>query len=129
MITGSVNARREAMIRVTVHGQSDQASDVEAVIDTGYTGFLILPPQTVEELELTYLGRMKCTLANGAKEDFDVYSATVIWDGQERLIEVDVTNADPLVGMLLLDGYKLEIQVQPGGLVKIELLATMTDPS
>lgn len=127
MITGSVNARREAIIHVAVHGKQDQVRDVDAVIDTGYTGFLILPPQTVEELELTYLGRMQCTLANGAKEDFEVYSATVTWDGQERLIEVDVTNADPLVGMLLLDGYKLEIQVQPGGLVKIESLAVTVD--
>jgi clan AA aspartic protease len=122
MITGSVNARREAIIRIAVRGKQDQIRDVEAVIDTGYTGFLILPPETVEELELAYLGRMKCTLANGAKEDFDVYSATVIWDGQERLIEVDVTNTDPLVGMLLLNGYELRVEVTPGGAVTIETL-------
>ncbi len=127
MITGSVNAKREAIIHVAVHGKQDQVRDVEAIIDTGYTGFLILPPQTVEDLALTYLGRMKCTLANGALEDLEVYSATVTWDGQERLIEVDVTNADPLVGMLLLEGYKLEIQVQPGGLVMIESLTTTAD--
>jgi predicted aspartyl protease len=65
---------------------------------------------------------MKCTLANGAKEDFDVYSATMIWDGQERLIEVDVTNTDPLVGMLLLNGYELRVEVTPGGTVTIETL-------
>jgi clan AA aspartic protease len=122
MITGTVNARREAIIRIAVQGKQDQLRDVEAVIDTGYTGFLILPPETVEELELTYLGRMKCTLANGAKEDFDVFSATVIWDGQERLIEVDVTNTDPLVGMLLLNGYELRVEVTPGGEVTIETL-------
>jgi clan AA aspartic protease len=122
MITGTVNARREAIIHIAVQGKQDQVRDVEAVIDTGYTGFLILPPQIVEELELTYLGRMKCTLANGAKEDFDVFSATVIWDGQERLIEVDVTNTDPLVGMLLLNGYELRVEVTPGGTVTIETL-------
>jgi clan AA aspartic protease len=122
MITGTVNARREAIIHIAVQGKQDQVRDVEAVIDTGYTGFLILPPQIVEELELTYLGRMKCTLANGAKEDFDVFSATVIWDGQERLIEVDVTNTDPLIEMLLLNGHELRIEVTPGGIVTIETL-------
>ena len=127
MITGSVNAKREAIIRVAVHGKQDQVRDVEAVIDTGYTGFLILPPKTVEELELTYLGRMQCTLANGAKEDFDVFSATVTWDGQERLIEVDVTNSDPLVGMLLLDGHALRIEVTPGGQVQIEPLTPLSN--
>jgi clan AA aspartic protease len=126
MITGTVNARREAVIRIAVQGKQDQIRDVEAVIDTGYTGFLILSPQTVEELELTYLGRMKCTLANGAQEDFEVFSATVIWDGQERLIEVDVTNTDPLIGMLLLNGYELRIEVTPGGSVTVE---SLTPPS
>ena len=107
-----------------VQGKENRGIDVEAVIDTGYTGFLILPLSMVEALELPYLARMQCKLANGTTEDFEVYSATVIWDGQERLIEVDVTNSDPLVGMLLLDDYELRIQVKPEGLVNIESLAT-----
>jgi hypothetical protein len=40
MITGIVTVRREAIIRVLVHGPGGQRQRVEAVIDTGfiYTG-------------------------------------------------------------------------------------------
>lgn len=122
MVTGTVNAKRDAVIKLSVYGKQNQVIEIEAVIDTGYTGFLILPLQMIEMLELTYLAHTESMLANGKMEDFAVYAATVDWDGQKRLIEVDATGADPLIGMSLLDGYELRIQVIPEGLVTIELL-------
>jgi hypothetical protein len=40
MITGVVNASREAIIRLVITGPSRQQRDTEAIIDTGFTGFL-----------------------------------------------------------------------------------------
>jgi len=36
MITGVVTADREAVIRLSVRGPTDQEHEVEAVIDTGF---------------------------------------------------------------------------------------------
>ena len=38
MIEGVVNADYEAVIPLTVQGPAGQAQDIEAVIDTGFTG-------------------------------------------------------------------------------------------
>ncbi len=119
MIVGKVNAKRDAVISITVQGQQNRQIEVEAVIDAGYNGFLILPAAMVQSLSLQYLARTQSMLANGKMEDFDVYAATILWDEQERLIEVDVTGAESLVGTALLDGYELRIQFQPEGNVNI----------
>lgn len=42
MIKGAVNANREARLRLTVRGLSGQEREIEAVIDTGFNGFLTL---------------------------------------------------------------------------------------
>ena len=43
MITGVVNADREAIIRLEVRGPALQVEVVDAVIDTGFDGWLTLP--------------------------------------------------------------------------------------
>ena len=47
MITGMVNANREAAIRLLVRGPQGHQREIEAIIDTGFTGFLTLPPLLV----------------------------------------------------------------------------------
>jgi hypothetical protein len=44
----------------------------------------------------------------------------VLGDGQPRYVEADAVDTIPLVGMALLDGYDLHIQVTAGGQVVIE---------
>lgn len=46
---------------------------------------------------------------------FDVYVATVDWNGQSRDVEVDVADAQPLLGMSLMLGSELRIAVVDGG--------------
>lgn len=48
--------------------------------------------------------------------------ATVIWDGQARMVEVDAADIDPLVGMGLLYGHDVRMQVIDGDPVTIEAL-------
>jgi len=47
---------------------------------------------------------------------------TVLWDGQPQYVEADAVDTIPLVGMSLLDGYNLHIQVTAGGQVVIQAL-------
>jgi len=120
MITGTVNADYEAVIRLQVQGPTGHAHDVDALIDTGFNGFLTLPPALVTALGLTRRSRGRAQLANGSEELFDIYGVTVLWDGQPRYVEADAVDTTPLVGMSLLDGYDLHIQVAAGGQVVIQ---------
>jgi len=63
MITDTVNANREATLLLRVRGPSGQEQELEAVIDTGFTGFLTLPPGLVAALSLPRLGRGRAVLA------------------------------------------------------------------
>ena len=66
MIRGAVNAAYEAVVRLTVQGPSDRSREIEAVIDTGYNGFLTLPKAVVAELGLAYRDRGRAILADGS---------------------------------------------------------------
>ncbi len=43
MIEGVVNAAYEAVVTLSLQSPSGQAREIEAVIDTGYSGFLTPP--------------------------------------------------------------------------------------
>ena len=53
---------------------------------------------------------------------FHIYEVTVLWDGSPRRIAVDEASTAPLVGMTLLHGYELSVQVRNGGSVTIKAL-------
>lgn len=121
MMQGRVNQRCEATLAIAV--KSDQATQmVDAVIDTGYSGFLTLPSDTIKTLMLSWQGRDVATLGDGTFCTFDVYIGFVIWDGQYREIYINASETVPLIGMQLLQGYEVRIQAIAGGLVTIEAL-------
>lgn len=119
MILGTVNSNREAVITLAVLGENQQRQGIKAIIDTGYTGFLTLPSTVITTLGLTWYMQQEGILGNGSVFLFNVYEASVIWDGQIRTVEINEANTDSLVGMGLLEGYELTVQAVPGGLVTI----------
>jgi clan AA aspartic protease len=123
MITGFVTDRREAVIRLRVHGPAGQDQEIEAIIDTGFDGWLSLPPSVIAQLGLTWRQRGRALLADGRESVFDIYEATVDWDGNARRVPVDAAETFPLVGMSLLEGYELIVQVQRGGNVALSALS------
>ena len=122
MIEGFVNASYEAVISLTLRGPSGQAHEIDAVIDTGFNGFLTLPPALVSELGLLFLSHGGATLADGSKIAFDVWEVTVLWDGEALSVEVDEADTTPLVGMLLLDNHSLYLEVADGGRVVLQAM-------
>ncbi len=120
MIEGVVNANHEAIISLPLRGPTGQTREIEVVIDTGYSGFLTLPPTLVEELGLPFQHRGRAFLANGSVEAFNIHDVTVLWDGMPRDIEADAVGPTPLAGMLLLDSHSLYVEIEDGGRVIIE---------
>ena len=123
MILGVVNAAYEAVMTLSVQGPEGQAQEVDAVVDTGFTGYLTLPPALMTELALPFETTGHATLADGSEVSFDTYRVTVLWEGRPRYVLADAADTTPLVGMLFLDMHDLSIQVRNGGRVLIEAIA------
>jgi clan AA aspartic protease len=122
MMFGVVNNDCEAIIKVAVGRIGSPKISVDAVIDTGFTSFLSLPLSIITELDLTWHYRDVGTLGDGSEIVFELYKASVIWDGRNKLIDVVASDADPLVGMGLLYGFKLQVEAVEGGRVSIEAM-------
>ncbi len=120
MIEGVVNAAREAVVPLTVASPAGRMQPIDAVVDTGFSGFLTLPAALVSELRLPFVTRGRATLANGSEDFFDIHNAVVIWDGQPKQVLTDVADTAPLAGMSLLDGHSLFVEVEEGGRVAIQ---------
>ena len=78
----------------------------------------------ITALDLPFRRRGRAPLADGSETLFDIHQATVTWDGSLRRIPVAAADVDPLVGMDLLDGYELTVQVVDGGRVSIRALVS-----
>jgi predicted aspartyl protease len=49
------------------------------------------------DLELPWHYRDVGTLGDGSQVVFEIYKASVIWDGQNQIVDVAASDADPLV--------------------------------
>lgn len=122
MMQGVVNLRREAKLTIVVGSSNQQLQAIETVIDTGFTGFLSLPSAIITTLNLPWSASDIVTLGDGSETLFDLYTAVVIWDGQYRDIYIAESETEPLLGMAMLYGYRLQVDAVEGGTVKIETL-------
>jgi clan AA aspartic protease len=122
MMQGVVNSRREATLTVVVGNANQQLQAISALIDTGFTGFLSLPSAIIADLNLPWSASDIGTLGDGSETLFDLYTAVVIWNGQYRDIYIAESETEPLLGMAMLYGYRLQVDAVEGGIVRIEVL-------
>lgn len=122
MINGRVSPTREALIRIVVSGAEGRSLEFEAVVDTGFTDYLTAPKALIDELALRYRESIVYELANGELDTFDLHEARVFWDSEWRDVIISVAEGGPLVGMAMLEGCHLGIDVREGGAVTIHTL-------
>ncbi|MDF2387629.1 clan AA aspartic protease [Nostoc ellipsosporum NOK] len=119
MISGIVkNGRPTVNIIFRLPNQLDFS--IEFVIDTGFTEFLSLPSAAVSLLGFPFLYDTYANLADNSNVILPVHQATIIWNGEEREVNVLATGRLPLLGTALLDEHELVIQFTENGLVTIE---------
>jgi clan AA aspartic protease len=119
MITGQVTADQEATIPLIVRGPHDEELDIEAIIDTGFTGFLTLSDASIASLNLAFREMSDFVLADGSVVSVEVYRGSVAWDGSDHGILVLAADGNPLVGMSMLHGSHVTLDVVDGGQVTI----------
>jgi clan AA aspartic protease len=125
MITGIVNPEFEPIISLSVCGFDGKVYTQDAIVDTGFNGWLSLPPDLITQLNLRWKRRGRAILGDGSECIFNVYEAVVVWDGVLPTIPVDEADSEPLVGMLLMEGYQLMLQVFEGGRVELSKVTTV----
>jgi len=124
LILGAVTRDgREAAIDLVLRGPPGGDETIRAVIDTGFDGSLTVESGLVARLGLLRRGRQRGVLADGQAVGLEVYEAIVEWDGRTRRVLASLTQGAPLVGMALLRGYELTVQVTPDGPVRLTPLA------
>ena len=124
MIKGEVREQAEdklvAFVTVSVEGADNNFMQCEVTLDTGFTGWLLLPQSTIRRLGLISRGRSLATLANGEVEEFDYYITRVLWLDSLRPVIVFESTDQALLGMALLSGCRLVMDVWRGGDISIE---------
>ena len=120
MITGRVNRFLEAIVQISVEDNRGNYHTFDCVVDSGFDGFVALPADTIQKLELISRGSRQTGLVNDTGAMIPVYLATVAWRGELSEVSVMQTEPDFLVGTALLENSTLTVQVWDGGSVMIE---------
>ena len=128
MLNGKVNVRLEAIVRLLVRGLEDRVVELEAVVDTGFSGFLSLPHEQVAGLGLVSRGQVLGILADGTESYFPIYRGIVLWHGQPLVTTITAIDSTPLLGMSMLHGSELAMQIVEDGEVIIHELPNWSSP-
>lgn len=129
MITGRVVDGVNPTVPITLLGPDEVEMEVSAILDTGFTGALTLSRRQIEELSLVLSGGCATVLADGQILESLVYQAKVRLN--DHLLEVraiEVPDA-ALIGMELLKGYRVRMDVIDEGSIVIERLPPDVAPA
>ena len=122
MIIGRITNNQEAIIELEIVGLNQQEK-IEVVIDTGFDGHLTLPGDFINRIGLRRAGRRHAILGDGNIVALELYRAKVLWHGEDREVPVLRTDGGPLVGMALLNGNRVILDVVTNGDVRIDVLS------
>jgi len=89
MKIGTIDASGEALVPLTVErlGSEGQQHDIEALLDTGFDGFLALPPTLIDVLDLEQVSREQYMTASGEMHFTGVYEAVVVFGDRRRVVD------------------------------------------
>ncbi len=123
MIRGRVSGDARALVTVEILDGEGRPRPLDVVLDTGFTGYLTLPAESIAWLGLPSVGRRTFELANGELFEFEAYLASVSWHGRPTDALTLKSDSAPLLGMTLLWGSRITVDALNGGEVAIEELA------
>ena len=90
--------------------------NVMLTVDTGFTGYLTLPPDVIRELDVERLGSRTFRLANDVEGETDLY---LVFFESVPIIAHQI-DAEPLLGAAMMNECRLTVDFWEGGRVTIE---------
>jgi len=111
-LTGRMDEHGRIWLTVTVRGNRGE-SEVEAMVDTGFTQALSIPVGLAAPLGLELTGSVPLELADGRELVFFTFAATVVVGTLEAPIDIIVTERGaPLIGTALLQTLEGHLSVR-----------------
>ena len=123
MIRGKVNQTGQARVTLEMLGRSGLFQPVDVVLDTGFTGDILLPPDTIQNLEVSRSPAINARLASGQEILLTCWRGIVLWHDKPYIVVVAESGGEPLLGMNLLQGSRITLDARLDGDVTIEELA------
>lgn len=110
-MNGFVDDQLRALLRVPISASRDGArTELVAWIDTAFNGGLAIPRKQVDELKLSKQSSAEAILADGRSVELETFACFFDWFGNTFETQIAASDGDyPLLGTLLLDGHRLEI--------------------
>ena len=121
MLRGRVH-RLKAWFDIEIPAADGRYLSVDVVLDTGFSGELTLPASVVRQLDLTSMGNRYAHLATGEEVELPAWRGVILWDGRPISVEIIEAEGEPLLGMGLLIGSRVTIEVREGGAVTVDAL-------
>lgn len=122
MISGTVTTNFDPLLPLTLVNEDGIQRHVDAVIDTGFNGWLSIPLDLIEEMQFSWRHKAWVILADDSEAPCDVFDGAVVWDGHTRRIPIDCGGETPLIGMRLLENHVLQMMVTPNGSLTIDAI-------
>ena len=119
MTSGRVTATRKPIVPVTVMDSWRNPHTIQFVLDTGFTGQLLLPNRFASRLGLSIADWIDARPATGDFVKVPYSEATIVWQGTERPAQILQLDSEPLVGMEFLWNHRITIDAVPNGPVTI----------
>jgi clan AA aspartic protease len=120
MISGQVTSQHQAVVEIEISAPQCPSQSLRAVVDTGFTGYLTLPIEQIRAMWLPFAGYRRGQVADGRKMLLERYLVDVNWHGKPQPVLAAMTKGAILIGMSLLTGSELHIDVIENGSVIIE---------
>jgi predicted aspartyl protease len=86
VIEGEVTADWEIRVTLILIDKRGEHHEMPAIVDTGFTGFLTLPPEIITALDLTGDISGRVVLGDGSEQDLRRFQVRVWWQGKEVTI-------------------------------------------
>ncbi len=122
MINGTVSPDRQALVAVELLSADGQFQPFEFILDTGFTGDLSLPLQTLRQLAVLPEVGLPVELADGSRIIAPTWQATALWDHNPRKVLILESDGEPLLGMGLLWQNRITLEARPYGSLVIARL-------
>lgn len=107
-------------ISILIHWSGGEDLEVEALMDSGFSGEIALPMSVVEDLELEYAQGRIVVLADGCYHQIETFKGSVFFADEWHDVIVYSTGGNPAVGMRLLRGAKISFETVPEGSINWE---------
>jgi clan AA aspartic protease len=114
-MTGSFDDNGSPTVEIEVSGPVHDPRKITAMVDTGFSGFLLLPILEAFPVGLILSGTTSVELADGSKQNKLTCLGQIHFGGMKKigLIIIEWENTDILVGMDFLNKFEKTLIVDP----------------